>query len=153
MIPVDLATDVPGTAIKVGTFPHDIAISPDGRTGYVTTLTGVVPVDLTAGTAGRAIKIGAIADAIAITPDGTDRLRRLARLMARSYRSTWPPARPAGRSCSASDPVSIAITPDGAIAYVADYQDGTVTPIDLATGTPGRAISVGGRPAAIAITP
>ena len=51
----------------------------------------------------------------------------------------------------------IAITPDGATAYVTNYPfpnpQGTVTPIDLATGTPGAPIPVGPSPSAIAIDP
>jgi YVTN family beta-propeller protein len=55
-------------------------------------------------------------------------------------------------------PVGIAITPNGATAYVTDSFDKTVTPIDLATDTPETPITVTGgssadTPAAIAITP
>ncbi len=40
-------------------------------------------------------------------------------------------------------------------AYVSNGASGTVTPIDLATSTPGKPIAVGGKPGtdAIAITP
>src|SRR4051812_29368892 len=38
-------------------------------------------------------------------------------------------------------------------AYVTDFSDGTVTPIDLATNTLGAAITVGSRPRGVAITP
>ena len=38
-------------------------------------------------------------------------------------------------------------------AYVANSSDGTVTPINLATGRPGTPIKVGRYPLAIAITP
>ncbi len=54
-------------------------------------------------------------------------------------------------------PVGIAITPDGATAYVTNGrgrgQNGSVTPINLATGTPGKPIPVGDAPQAIAIDP
>ena len=50
-------------------------------------------------------------------------------------------------------PDGIAITPDGATAYVANYLAvGTVTPISTATNTPGTPINVGSFPDAIAIT-
>ena len=55
-----------------------------------------------------------------------------------------------------SGPLAIAITPDGATAYVADFGGGTghtVTPIDTATGTAGKPIKVGPGPIGIAITP
>ena len=41
----------------------------------------------------------------------------------------------------------------GAMAYVVSYGSGTVTPILLATNTPGHPIRVGKRPVAIAVTP
>jgi DNA-binding beta-propeller fold protein YncE len=52
-----------------------------------------------------------------------------------------------------SDPVAIAITPDGSTAYVVDYGDGTITPIALASGTVEPKILVGGNPVDMAITP
>ena len=54
-------------------------------------------------------------------------------------------------------PTSIAITPNGKAAYVANEGSGTVTPISTATNKPGKAIRVadprGSFPADIAITP
>ncbi|HEX3963594.1 MAG TPA: YncE family protein, partial [Trebonia sp.] len=50
-------------------------------------------------------------------------------------------------------PSAIAITPDGATAYVVSYDSGTVTPISTRTNKAGRAIPVGAYPEAIAITP
>ena len=51
-------------------------------------------------------------------------------------------------------PISIAITPDGNTAYVAnDTYSGTVTPIATATNTVGTPIAVGHSPTGIAITP
>jgi len=52
-----------------------------------------------------------------------------------------------------SGPGGIAITPDGATAYVANAGSGTVTPIRTATNLPGPAIKVGSGPEAVAITP
>jgi hypothetical protein len=52
-----------------------------------------------------------------------------------------------------SYPYAIAITPDGATAYVVNYSDNTVTPITIASNTPGNPITVGAGPDAIAITP
>jgi YVTN family beta-propeller protein len=49
--------------------------------------------------------------------------------------------------------MAIAITPDGTTAYVANYNSGTVSPIDLAIDTAGTPITVGTKPIAIAIVP
>jgi YVTN family beta-propeller protein len=50
-------------------------------------------------------------------------------------------------------PTAIATTPDGKIAYVANYYSGTVTPIRTATNTTERPVTVGRGPGPIAITP
>jgi YVTN family beta-propeller protein len=52
-----------------------------------------------------------------------------------------------------SQPVGIAITPDGETAYVSISDTSSVTPIDLATNAPGSAIPVGNSPYGVAITP
>jgi YVTN family beta-propeller protein len=50
-------------------------------------------------------------------------------------------------------PGSIAITPNGQTAYVANLFGDSVTPIDISTGTAGTSIPVGSAPVAIAISP
>jgi YVTN family beta-propeller protein len=53
-----------------------------------------------------------------------------------------------------SSPFGIAITPDGKTAYVTNEGgSGSVTPITVATNTPGTPIAVGSEPYGIAITP
>ena len=58
-----------------------------------------------------------------------------------------------GASSATGNPSCIAITPDGATAYVCNYYASTVTPITLATMAAGTPITVGATPFAIAITP
>jgi YVTN family beta-propeller protein len=50
-------------------------------------------------------------------------------------------------------PAGIAITPDGATAYLTNTQNGTVTPVNLVTGRAGSPVPVGKDPEGIAITP
>ncbi len=52
-----------------------------------------------------------------------------------------------------SEPVGVAVTPDGKTAYVTNYGSESVTPIEVATNTPGSEIKVGSFPKAVAITP
>src|SRR6202050_5652043 len=47
-----------------------------------------------------------------------------------------------------SDPVAIAITPNGKTAIVVNYGSGTVTPINTATNKVGKAVKVGKDPVA-----
>ena len=61
-----------------------------------------------------------------------------------------------GTSSSIANPdgsAQVAIAPDGATAYLTNVGTGKVTPIDVATGTPGSPITVGGYPYGIAIAP
>jgi YVTN family beta-propeller protein len=62
----------------------------------------------------------------------------------------------AGTSSSLANPdgsAQVAIAPDGATAYFTNMGTGKVTPVDVATGTPGTPIAVGGYPYGIAIAP
>lgn len=52
-----------------------------------------------------------------------------------------------------SQPDALAITPNGATAYIADYGSSEVVPVSLATGDLGTPIVLSDRPAAIAIAP
>jgi DNA-binding beta-propeller fold protein YncE len=171
LIPVDIATRTPGAPIPVGPFPDGPAITPDGATLFVANGDpegpGIVtPVDVSTRTAGTPIPVHPLADTVAITPDGTTALAA----------SVVPPedappdsanvvtpidvaTRTAGPPIPVDDrPSSIAITPDGATAFVGNFTfEGTplttIQPIDLATRTVGARITVGRNPSALAITP
>jgi YVTN family beta-propeller protein len=155
--PIDLATGTRGSPITVGNYPEGIAITPDGKTAYVTNFNDgtVTPIDLATGTPGPPITVGKEPEGIAITPDGKTAY------VANAGDGTVTPitlatSTPGPPIIVGNGPLAIAITPDGKTAYVADGGGGngnTVTPIDLATGAPGPPITVGNYPYAIAITP
>lgn len=50
-------------------------------------------------------------------------------------------------------PNSVAFSPDGHTAYVTNNSNGTVSPVNAATGTAGTPISVGGNPTGIVVAP
>jgi DNA-binding beta-propeller fold protein YncE len=52
-----------------------------------------------------------------------------------------------------AEPTAVLVTPDGTTALVTDFQTDTVTPIALATMTPGTPIAVAGNPTGIAALP
>jgi YVTN family beta-propeller protein len=52
-----------------------------------------------------------------------------------------------------SQPVAVAISPDGSMAYVADYGSSEIVPVTLETGKVGSPIVLNDRPNAIAIAP
>ena len=72
MTPIDTATNTAGTAITVGSAPRGVAITPDGKTAYVTNdgSGSVTPIDTATNTAGTAIAVGRSPFGVAITPDG-----------------------------------------------------------------------------------
>src|ERR1019366_4376223 len=51
------------------------------------------------------------------------------------------------------EPDAVAVTPNGALALVANFGDNTVTPVALPSLRPGRPLAVGRQPVAIAVAP
>jgi YVTN family beta-propeller protein len=140
---IDVASGTEVAEIPLtGTFPWDIAVTPDGTRAYVTHVfeETVTPIDLLTNTAGTPIPVGEQPEGIAVTPDGsrayvTLRLENAVKRITISNNAVGP-AIPVGEF-----PGRIAITPDGGRAYVLGG-DSPVTPIDLATDTPGTPIPV-----------
>ena len=172
LVPIDVATRTAGTPIPVGPFPEGPAITPDGATVFVANGDPmgpgtVTPVDVATRTAGTPIPVPPLADTVAITPDGATAF------VASALPSEDPPpdaanvvtpidvaTRTAGPPIAVDPrPSSIAITPDGATAFVGSFaffaSDAltTIQPIDVASRTVGERITVGKNPSALAITP
>jgi DNA-binding beta-propeller fold protein YncE len=153
-------------AIKVGNFPQAIAITPDGKTAYVLNQGSVTPVDLATSIPGKKIKPvnrGYWPTAIAISPDGTTAYATATFESTSTVESDMPgPMTPIHTATGTrgkpmqpgNNPQAIAITPDGTIAYVVNWQGpGTVTPVRTANGTHEKPIKVGSHPIAIALAP
>lgn len=125
--------------ITVGNSPYAVAVSPDGEWAYVantgwgvTAGSTVTPINLITFQVARPIKVGTGPFAIAVTPDG---------------RSAYVANMGAMRTTSSQAA--------GATLYAGTkvIDSHTVTPIDLVTGRPGRAINSGPGPGAVAVTP
>ena len=134
-----------------------IAITPDGKTAYVTNSDShdVTPIDTATNTALTPISVPERPYGIAITPDGTSAyvVGVTGVTPIDLLTNTAGPPVPLGGSLQLT--AGVTITPDGKTAYVADRQPfgtGLVTPIDIAANTAGGAISVD-HPYWIAITP
>ncbi len=111
-----------------------IAVSPDGKTVYVTGSRGVTPISVRTGRAGRPMRVGRFPQYIAFTPSG-----KTAYVANYDSGTVTPistatgrpgPAIPVGR-----DPEAIVVT--AKTAYVASFGSGTVTPISTATNKAG----------------
>jgi YVTN family beta-propeller protein len=68
--PISTTTNRAGKPIKILGGPWAIAITPDGKTAYVTSYSSgtVTPISTATNTAGRAIKVGKGPYSLAITP-------------------------------------------------------------------------------------
>jgi YVTN family beta-propeller protein len=157
VFPIDTRTDALGRAIRVGPTLSSLAMAPNGKTVYVPTLNGVFQIDVSTNTAGRTIELGQ-ARSMAISSNSE-----------RAYIVLETPGAE-GRVVSldlTTDSVGkailvgtggasdVAYSPDDATAYVVNPNSstGTVTPIDTATNTPEKAITVGPGPIFIVIAP
>jgi YVTN family beta-propeller protein len=151
--PVNLASRKAGKAIKVGTDPAAVAVTPDGRTVYVANegSNTVTPIDTVTRRPGRAIKVGTASVALLITPNG----RTL--YVANEGAGTVTPVdvatgRPGSPVIVGAGPRAIAMTPGGRIAYVLNWAGGSITPIDTVTGDALAPVRVGSFPVAIAMS-
>ena len=153
--PITLATNKPGSPIKLGFEPWALAITPNGRTAYVVNGNAdtVIPVMLASGKLGRPIKVGRRAVAIAITPNGRTAyvVNNVGNTVTPITLATGMPGHPikVGRS-----PNLIVINPNGKTAYVIDSRGAgdNVSPINLVTNKPEPRLSVS-KANAIAIAP
>jgi YVTN family beta-propeller protein len=70
VIPINVASNTPGTPIPVGREPTKIAITPDGKTAYVTDYLddSVTSINISTNTASDPITVGANPTGIEITP-------------------------------------------------------------------------------------
>jgi len=133
-----------------------IAITPDGKTAYVThgaaPGTTVTPIDLATNTPGTDIPVGRGGQGIAITPDGKTAY------VVNSSDNTVTPITVATNAPGApitvgNSPRGVAVSPDGTIVYVTNQFGNSVTPITVATNTAGTPITVGANPFAVAFIP
>jgi DNA-binding beta-propeller fold protein YncE len=154
--PISTATDQPGQPIIVGQSPEAMAVTPDGTTVLVLTATGLTPVDTATNRAGKPVAIQG-AYALAVAPGGG-----MAYVLALpdpdSQQGFVVPihvrASTAGTPIKVGlSPAQIAVTPDGKMAYVANYASGNVTPIRLADGRAEPAIDAGKIPTRLAVSP
>jgi DNA-binding beta-propeller fold protein YncE len=124
LIPIDTATNTTGKAISVGTDPQTVGFNPNGKYAYV--VDGLDAATTAPGASGIITPVN-LAEGVAGQPIKVG-----------------------------PNPGSIAVTPDGQHAYVTDSNptNGSptmITPIDLDTNTPGKAIHVAARAIAISL--
>src|SRR5262249_10673021 len=144
VVPISAASNRPGKPIHVG---GSMAVTPDGKTLYVSSGASTIPISTATNRPGKPIHV---AGYLTIAPTG--KLARAAALLGASAsfaeklpRPTLPTIRPGTPGRVSSIPGMIAFTLDGKTAYVSCPGTGpsTVIPINTATNRPGKPIHVG----------
>ena len=153
---VDAQANTATPPIEFGTHPAGIAITPDGRRGYLINdnPASVLPLDLTTDRPiGAPIPVGKGLEGVAISPDGsrvymTD-FSQDSVFVLDTHSNTV-----AAKSIEVGDgPENVIFAPDGAHAYVTNAEGDSVSVIDTSTGLVTATVPVGDRPGGIAITP
>ena len=171
---INTATNTALKPITVGIGTSAIAVTPNGKTVYVssgasivngmvcgsggpqTAASTVTPISTATNKPGKPINAGKSPGPIAITPDGRTAYVLSQRGVVPISTATNKPGKPIN---AGKDLTGIAITPDGKTAYVVSTSSATVTPIRTATNTALKPIKIGKPPAGyefpdqIAITP
>jgi DNA-binding beta-propeller fold protein YncE len=154
VLAIRVATNTLERVIRVGrgAFPDAIAITPNGRTAYVTLASDdeVLPISTAASKPGRAVKVGVFPDAIVITPNG-----RTAYVGNDGSDTVTPISTAVGKPARAVrvgvSPGVIGITPNGRTVYVGNgvveqlpssTPVNAVVPFSTATHSAGRALLV-----------
>jgi YVTN family beta-propeller protein len=167
VVPISLATNTPGTPIRVpeavgdGPFVTNAAAGPGGRTIYAVGFDGgtgstVTPIDTATNTAGPTITIGnaAAVQRFAVAPDGKAAYMSAAEGLFRISFATSTASKLPGCRCGYG---AIAFTPNGRTLYAIPFGTRTVTVVRTATNTAVTSIEVpvgeNTAPRQIAITP
>jgi YVTN family beta-propeller protein len=152
VVSVDTVSGRQGPAIMVPA-PGGLAITPDGKTVYVTSNSGnsVTPIDTATNTAEAPIAIGGSPNGIAVSPDG--RTVYVTSANAHSVTPIDTATKLAGPAITVDQPTNIAIAPDGRTAYVLSAGNTLLTPIDLTKDTTRPPIALSHKGQAVAITP
>lgn len=149
VLPYNIASQTPGTLIPVAASVFDIALTPDGKTVYVTSATGTYPVDLTTSTVGTSIP--SPQGHIRITPDGTRAF--LSNSSGDAVYIDLATNIPFGPISTPSGTSYLAINPDGKTVYYLT-NDGHLLHFDTTTLATGPAIAFPpGQLFAIGVTP
>jgi YVTN family beta-propeller protein len=135
--------------IKVGGVAKAIAYSPEGDIAYVAAGNEVTVVER--GAAVAEVPIGTPVSGLAVSPDGSrvyvTSAAGVTAISTTTNKTVGTPIEVAGQ------PEEIAITASGRTAYVADASSELLTPINLATSTPGTPFLLPGSGGKLAISP
>jgi DNA-binding beta-propeller fold protein YncE len=158
--PIRASTGAALKRITTGRWAFNMAVTPNGRTVYVSSYAGVTPIRTRSNTAGRLINAGFFPGPMVVTPNGktlyvSNAAGQVVPISTASNQAGSPI-----QFSDADEPNgnrgTIAASPDSATVYVVTTTAGTsgiVIPIQTATSTLGSPITVGSDPIRIVISP
>jgi YVTN family beta-propeller protein len=153
------------TDIAVGANPKGVAVTPDGKTAYVTNAdpgsalapsgdsVSTIdvktrtkhPTDIPVGPLPLRVDITADGKTAFVTNNGSDSVSTIEVKTRTKHAADIPVG---------TDPTGVAVTPDGKTAFVTNQNSGTVSTIDVKTRTKHPTdIAVGEQPSPVAVTP
>jgi YVTN family beta-propeller protein len=146
--PISTATGKAGRPIRVGGGPGSLAVSPDGRAGYVVGAGSVTVIRTATNTASKPVPVNGTLSDVVFAPNGktayiaADRYKvgLFAIPMGVTTGKLGKPIQVAKPSRWGTAANYEAITPNGKTLYVTDYWEFTVTPLNLSSGKPGKPI-------------
>ena len=153
---IDTASHAVIATVPVGAGPSGVAATPDGRFVYVTNNHGpefsISVIDVESNSVIATIPMGPMPSGVATTPDG-----RAAYALSSGAVSAIDTATNTVAATTQiggnSGSISIAITPDGRFAYIANAFLNTVSVLDTATNTVTATVPVGPAPFDVAVAP
>jgi len=160
--PISVSSGLAGRPIPVGSYPFAVSVAPDGAAAYVADYSSdtVTPISLATLRPGRPVPAGQAPDALAVTPDSKTVFAvggdsdTVTPIRARNWTGGAGVADGAGVPVGYS-PTAVAVLTSGRTAFVVNTISGTLTPVSVASGQPGKPISVGlySYPTAIELAP
>jgi YVTN family beta-propeller protein len=157
LFPIDVPTGVAADPIDVGegSFPVEVAITPDATTMLVAGLESVVRVDVASRTVTGSVDVPGSLQDIAITRDGTTAFVTQAQSNSVATIDVATLTKDPTDIAVGELPAGIAMSPDGTTAFVANEHSDTISTIDVATRVkdPVDISGVGPFPVGVAITP
>lgn len=151
VIRVDLVQRKQTAALPLS-FPHSIAISPDGRLAYVSRSmfsSFVEVVDLVKFSRIATITAGRSPQGLIVSPDGKSLY--VANYGAGTVSVVDTATNKVKVSFPVATPRNFAFSPDGSTLYITNYAGGTVSVVDTATAEIVRTVNVGVNPHGIAV--
>jgi predicted alpha-1,2-mannosidase len=149
--PVDIANDIAGPTIPVGSGPDGEVITPNGKTLYVANnnSNNVTVINTATNQVVTTIAVGSVAADLAITPNG--KTVWVSNFGDGTVQPIDVATNTAGTPIKVGNQAErVAITPSGSQLWVANQGDGTVSVVDLSTGKVIQTVTVGQSPFGVA---